>query len=82
MCNILSEERMGLSFTIAADPRQRSHSEVRVQRDSWPHFNVSDSRLLQPEGSLLRIYISQEQGGPVITPGTEFSFLASYDSQG
>jgi hypothetical protein len=30
---------MGLSFTIAAGPRQRSHSRVRVPRDSWPYFN-------------------------------------------
>jgi hypothetical protein len=34
------EEKTGLSFTIAAGPRQRSHSGVRV-----PHFTVSDSRL-------------------------------------
>jgi hypothetical protein len=26
---------MGLSFTIAVDPRQRCHSQVRVPRDSW-----------------------------------------------
>jgi hypothetical protein len=38
-----SYERMGLSFTIAAGPRQRSHPQIRVPRDSW-HFNVSDSR--------------------------------------
>jgi hypothetical protein len=25
--------------------RQRSHSQVRVPRGSWPHFTVSDSRL-------------------------------------
>jgi hypothetical protein len=36
LCNILSGERMGLSFTIAADPRQLSHSRVQVPRDSWP----------------------------------------------
>jgi hypothetical protein len=29
---------MGLSFTIAAGPRQRIHSQVRVPRDTWPHF--------------------------------------------
>jgi hypothetical protein len=29
---------MGLSFTIAAGPRQRSHSQVRVPWDSWPYF--------------------------------------------
>jgi hypothetical protein len=35
---------MGLSFTIAAAPRQRSPTQVRVPRDPWPHFTVSDSR--------------------------------------
>jgi hypothetical protein len=70
LCNILSDERMILSFTLAASPRQRSHSGVRVPRDSWPHFTVSDSRLLQPGGPGPRIYFPQEQGGPVIPPGT------------
>jgi hypothetical protein len=32
----LSDERRGLSFTIVAGPRQRSHSRVRIQWDSWP----------------------------------------------
>jgi hypothetical protein len=41
----LSVERTGLSFTIAAGPRQRSHSRVRVQWDSRPYFTVSNSRL-------------------------------------
>jgi hypothetical protein len=31
-------------------PLQLSHSQVRVQRDSWPHFTVWDSRLPQPGG--------------------------------
>jgi hypothetical protein len=30
----LSEERMGMSFTIAAGPRRHSHSRVQVPRDS------------------------------------------------
>jgi hypothetical protein len=30
MWSALSDERTGLSFTIAAAPRQRSHSRVRV----------------------------------------------------
>jgi hypothetical protein len=72
--------RMGLSFTIAADPRQRSHSQVRIPRVSWPHFTVSDSRLPQPEGP--GIYISQEQGGLVIPEALGSLFVASYDSQG
>jgi hypothetical protein len=61
---------MGLSFTINAGPRQRSHSRVWFPQDSWPYFTVSDSRLPQPGGPGPRIYILQEQGGPVIPPGT------------
>jgi hypothetical protein len=65
---------MGLSFTIAAEPRQVSHSCVPVPQDSWPYFTVSDSRLPQPGGQSPRIYIPHEQGGPVIPPGTGFPF--------
>jgi hypothetical protein len=36
---------MELAFTIAAGPRQRIHSRVRVPWDSRPYFTVSDSRL-------------------------------------
>jgi hypothetical protein len=36
MRGALSDERTGLPFTIAAGPRQRSHSWVQVPRDSWP----------------------------------------------
>jgi hypothetical protein len=53
----LSDERTGLSLTIAAGSRQRSHSWGWVQRDSRPYFTVSDSRLPQPEGPGPRIYI-------------------------
>jgi hypothetical protein len=74
LCNILSDERIGLSFTITAGPRQRIHSQVRVPRDSWPHFTVSDSRLPQLGGSGPRIYVPQEQDGPVIPPDTGFPF--------
>jgi hypothetical protein len=70
----LSDERTGLPFTIAAGPRQRSHSWIRVPRHSWPYFTVSDSRLPQPGRTGPRIYIPQEQGGPVIAPGTGFPF--------
>jgi hypothetical protein len=34
MSDAVSDERTGLRFTIAAGPRQRSHSWVRVLRDS------------------------------------------------
>jgi hypothetical protein len=74
MWGALSDERMGLPFTIAAGPRQRSHFWVRVSRDSWPYFTVSDSRLPQPGGPGPRTYNHQEQGGPVIPAGTGFPF--------
>jgi hypothetical protein len=45
MWGAASDERTGLSFTTAADLRQRSHSRVRVPWHSWPYFTVSDSRL-------------------------------------
>jgi hypothetical protein len=61
---------MGLSFTLDAGPRQRSHSQVLVPWDSWPHFTVSDSRFPQLGRPGPRIYTPQEQGGPVIPPGT------------
>jgi hypothetical protein len=65
---------MSLLFIIAAGPRQRSHSRVRLPRDLWPHFTVSDSGLPQPRDPGRRIYIPQEQGGPVIPRGTGFPF--------
>jgi hypothetical protein len=74
MWGALSDERMGLPFTIAAGPRQRYHSWVRVPRDSWSYFTVSGSRLPQPREPGPCIYIPQEHGGPVIPPGTGFPF--------
>jgi hypothetical protein len=49
-------------------------SSVRVTRDSWPYFTVSDLRLPQTGGSGPCIYVPQEQGGPVIPPGTGLPF--------
>jgi hypothetical protein len=74
MWGALSDERMGLPFTIAAGAPQRSHSRVRVPQDIWPYFTVSDSRLPQPGGPGPLISIPQDQGGPVILPGTGFPF--------
>jgi hypothetical protein len=73
---------MDLSFTISSGPRHYSHSQVRVPRDSWVHFTLSDSILLQRGRRCSRIYIPQEQGGSVIDPDTGSLFVASYDSQG
>jgi hypothetical protein len=41
----VSGERTGLSFIIAADPRQHNNSRVRVPWDSRTYFTISDSRL-------------------------------------
>jgi hypothetical protein len=45
MWGAVSDERTGLSFIVAAGPRQRSHFRVPVTWDSRPYFTVSDSRL-------------------------------------
>jgi hypothetical protein len=81
MWGAISDERTGL-FKITAGPHQRSHSRVRVLRDSWPHFTVTDLRFPQTGRPGPRIYIPQEQVGPVIPPDTGFPFVASYYGQG
>jgi hypothetical protein len=53
MRGALSHGRTGLTFTIAARPRQCSHFRVWDPWDSWPFFTVSDSRL--PFRRLLRL---------------------------
>jgi hypothetical protein len=53
----LSDERTGLSFTIAAGLHQHTDSRIWVPQVLWPYFTVSDSRLPQPGGPGLRIYI-------------------------
>jgi hypothetical protein len=45
MWGALSNERAGLSHTIAAGTHQRSHSRVQVPWDSRPYFTASYSRL-------------------------------------
>jgi hypothetical protein len=44
-CAAPSDEKAGLSFTIDADPRQRSHFRVQVAWESWRCFTVADSRV-------------------------------------
>jgi hypothetical protein len=74
MWGSLSDERSDLSFTIPTGPCQRNHSRVRVPRDSWWYFTVSESRLPQPGGPGRRIHVPQELRGPAIFPGTGFPF--------
>jgi hypothetical protein len=68
---------MGLSFAIAAGPRQRSHSRVRVPRDSCPYFTVSDSRLPQPGGPGSRIYITRNKAVQLLLQAL-WSLFASF----
>jgi hypothetical protein len=75
---------MGLSFKIAAGPRQRSHSQVRVPQDSWPHFTLSDSIQDSPnlEGQA-HVFISPRNRVARLYPQAPGSlFITSYDSQG
>jgi hypothetical protein len=62
MWGALSDERTGLSFIIAAGPRQRIlGSESLAAHD---HILLSQ----------FRDSVHQEQSGPVIPPGTGFRF--------
>jgi hypothetical protein len=73
---------MDLSFTTYAGPRQRSHFQVRVPRDSWPSFTVSYSRFPQSEGPG-PIFISPWNRVSRLYPLALCSlFVASYVSQG
>jgi hypothetical protein len=74
MWGALSDERTRFLWISATGSRQRSQSWVRVSWDSWPYATVSDSRLPEPGEPGHRIYIPQELGGPIITPGTGFPF--------
>jgi hypothetical protein len=64
MRGALSDEGRDLSFIIAAGLRQRGHSRVRVSRDSWSYFTVSDSGLPPPTWRARSPYL--------YLPGTEW----------
>jgi hypothetical protein len=71
----------GLSFTIAAGPHQRSHSQVQVPQDSWPYFAVSDLWLCNLEGHI-PVFISPRNRVALLYPQTLHSlFVTSYDLQ-
>jgi hypothetical protein len=69
MWGALPDERLGLSLTIAAGPRQRNHDHILL-------FQIRDCP--KPGGSGPRIYTPHEQGGSVIPPGTGFSQSQRY----
>jgi hypothetical protein len=67
---------------LLALPRQRVHSQVRVPRNSWPHFTVSGSRLPQLGEPGPRIYISRKRVARLYFQALGSLFVSSYDSHG
>jgi hypothetical protein len=64
-CNLLVQLLLGLTRAVTLGSKsRRTHG----------HILLSHLRLPQPGGPGFRIYIPQEQGGPVIPPGTGFPF--------
>jgi hypothetical protein len=63
VCNLLVQLLLGLARAVTLGPKsRRTHGYILL----------SHLRLAQPGGPGSRIYILQEQGGPVIPPGTGF----------
>jgi hypothetical protein len=73
ICNILIQLFLVLPRAVTLGSKSRRTHD---------HLLLSHLRLPQPGGPGPCIYIPQKQGGPVISPGTGFPFVASYDSQG
>jgi hypothetical protein len=73
---------MDLSFTPAAGPRQRIHSQVRVPQDSWPHFTVSYSSLPKPGGQVHVIISPRNRVAQPYPQALGSLSIAFYDSQG
>jgi hypothetical protein len=71
VCNLLLLLVLASAVPLGTESR-RTHGHILL-----PHL-----RLPQPRRPGPCIYIPQEQGGPVIPPGTVFPFVALYDSQG
>jgi hypothetical protein len=70
----LSAEMTGLSFTIAAGPRQHSHSRVSPLGFMTVFYCLRFEPRPQPGGQSPRIYTPQENCGSVIPPFTGFPF--------
>jgi hypothetical protein len=65
VCNLLVQLLLGLARAVTLGPKSlRTHD----------HILLSHLTLPQPGRPSSRIYIPEEQGGPVIPPGTGFAF--------
>jgi hypothetical protein len=65
VCNLLVQLLLGLARAVTLGSKSRRTHD---------HILLSHLRLPQPGGPGPCIYIPQEQGGPVIPPGTVFPF--------
>jgi hypothetical protein len=72
VCNLLVQLLLGLARAVTLGSKSR-----RIHG----HIFLSHLRLPQPGGLGSRIYIPQEQGGPVIPPSTGFPFCRLFHSQ-
>jgi hypothetical protein len=80
MWSTLSLTRTGLSFTIAVGSRQRSHSRVRIPRDSWSSHSLRFETLLTWRARFPHSY-PPGTVWPSYTPRHWVLSVASYDSQ-
>jgi hypothetical protein len=79
MWDALSDKRTGLSFAVAAGPRQHSHSRVRVPRDLLL-TQIQDSPNLKGQ---VPVFIFPRNRVVQLYPQALGSLsVASYDSQG
>jgi hypothetical protein len=78
----LSDEKTSLPLTIAAGPRQRSHSWMRVPRNSSPYFTVSDSRFPKSGGPRPLFKSPRNRVAQLYSQALGSLPVASYDSQG
>jgi hypothetical protein len=67
VCNLLVQFLLGLARTVTLGSKSRRNHG---------HILLSHPRVPQPGGPGPRIYIPQEQGGPVIPPGHWVPFLS------
>jgi hypothetical protein len=65
VCNLLVQFLLGLARAVTLGYKSRR---------TYDYILLSHLRLPQPGGPGSRIYIPQEEGGPVIAPGTGFPF--------
>jgi hypothetical protein len=80
MWSALSDERTGLSFTIAPGPRQRSHFWILVPWALWPYFTVSNSKFPFSSPPAIRRVTAEvfDQRETVLIPNTSASLPTTY----